>query len=218
MKYKSCCPNCDKPQGRWECFEPFPGFANQCKGCGAHYKSSKFASLIGIFIGMAIAGSFISADKSFITWQVALIITFILLAITTYASPYFIRLVELKESDRNIIKRWMLPFLRWQIFIIVFVIVLILANAFALVINHKSLIASCCMQEKIKNVESVEKLKLVIQSENNLVISFSKLYKSLLELNVSISIFILIYLVLNLLFYFKIRDSHNNSVEKEAVT
>jgi hypothetical protein len=218
MKYKSCCPKCDKPQTRWDFYQPCPGFANQCKGCGTNYKSNKFSSFIGVCIGLTIAGSFISADKDFITWQVALIITFILLATTAYANPYFTKLVELKESDKNIINKWMLPFLRWQIFIIVFVILLVLANAFALVINHKNLNAGCCTEEKIEKIESVEKLKLVIQSENYLFMSFSELYKSLLELNVFISIFVFIYLMPNLLFYFKVRDSHNNSVKTEAVT
>jgi len=218
MKYKSCCPKCDKPQSRWEAFEPFPGFANQCRGCGTDYKVGKFSSFFGAVIGLVIVGCLISADKDFITWPAALIVTSILLSTTVYASPYFTKLVELKESDRNIINKWMLPFLRWQIFIIIFVILLILANAFTLVMNQKSLNVSCCTQEMIEKVESVEKLKLVIQSENNFFLSLSKLYKSLLKLNVSISIFVLFYLISNLLFYFKVRGSHNNSIEKEAAT
>jgi hypothetical protein len=218
MKYKSCCPNCEKPQTRWEFLEPFPNFANQCKGCRTLYKSSKFSFYFGTLIGLAIVGVFISADKNLITWQVAFAITFIILAITAYASPYFTNLVGLKESERNIINKWMLPYLKWQFFIIAFAILLIFANAFTLVINQKSLNASCCMQDKIEKVESIEKIKLIIQSESKLFMTFSKLYKSLFELNVTISIGLFILLMFNVLFYFKIRDLHNTYPQKETIT
>jgi uncharacterized protein (DUF983 family) len=214
MKYQSCCPKCKKPQSRWESFEPFIGFANQCGVCGADYKTSKLSSLLSVVIGLVIVGCFISADKYYIAWSTALVVTFILLALTIFASPYVTRLVEMQESKRSIMNKWMLPFLRGQILIFVFAIFLILANVLTLVIGNKSLEASCCTEERIEKIESAEKLKLVLKAENDLLVSITKLYKSLLKLNITLSFCVLFYLVLNLLFYFKIRDSQNKSRKK----
>ena len=215
MKYKSCCPRCGKPQSRWDFSQPCPALPINAKFVRTDYKSNRISSFIGVCIGLIVAGSLISADKGFITWETGLIVTLILLVATTYASPYFIGLIELKESDRNMMKKWMLPFLRWQIFIIVFVILLISINAFTLVINEKFSNSICCTQDKVEKVESIEKLKLVIQSESNLFMSFSKMYKALLKFNVSISFFVFLYLVFNLLFYYKIRDIYNAGIKKE---
>ena len=218
MKIRSTCPNCSRPQNRWEFFEPFPGFINQCAACGTYYKSSKFSITIGIFVGLIVAASLILAGEHVITWGMAITITLILLLSTLYVSPYFIKLINVEDSKKHIIFKWMLPFFKWQLFIIIFVIILIVANGSMQVFNEKYKERYREIGVKVENIHSVEKIKKIATSTNKLMLSEVKLYETFLEMNTAISSALFLLLMFNLLFYFKIRPSHNkaNSADKKS--
>jgi hypothetical protein len=215
MKYISCCPKCAKHQSRWETFAPFVGFTNECSDCRTGYKKGKLSEFIGAVVGLVVVGSYISVDKDIIAWPTALIASAILLILFTYAGPYFTKLIELKKPYGNIMKRRMKSFLWGQVFILIFAILILLANAITIK-YYSNIETRCCAKEQIEKIQSVEKLKLVAKSQIDLLAATEGLYKSLLGLNVTISIAILVYLILDLLFYLKIRDALNKNSEKDA--
>jgi len=215
MKYISCCPKCAKHQSRWETFAPFVGFTNECSDCRTGYKKGKLSEFIGAVVGLAIVGSYISVDKAIIAWPTALIASAVLLILFTYAGPYFTKLIELKKPYGNTMKRRMKSFLWGQVFVLIFAILILLANA-TTIKYYSNLETKCCAKEQIEKIQSVEKLKLVAKSQIDLLVATEGLYISLLGLNVTISIAILVYLILDLLFYLKIRDALNENSEKDA--
>ncbi len=209
MEYSSICPNCSKPQSRWDITDPYPGFVNSCKDCGADYKATKRTNVISILISLPIVALFILASKEYIEWPVSLTSSLLFLLILVYASPYYAKLIEVPKPHRNIMKKWFIPYLRWQVVILVFAIILLGANVLMLSHNDLSKKEYCCLMEKVEGLENVGDLKKVIEYQNNSWLLLHKMDKSVFKLNIIISGVLILFLLINILFYFKIRSAHN---------
>ena len=107
MEYKSKCPSCNKPQTRWQTFEPFPGYINQCSACGEDYKTRKISCIIGLLVAVIIVSGYIMADKEIVPWAATYIGSFALLIMTIYLCPYF---VKLKSAPNTYGNSWVTPF------------------------------------------------------------------------------------------------------------
>ncbi len=212
MKYKSNCPKCHKQQSRWEMLEPFPGFINQCEDCGTDYKSGKLSYLIGGLFGLALVACFIMADKDFLQWPVAIITISALLLAAIILTPYYTKLIEAPEQPTNILQKWMLPFVRWQVFLITFVIIIIIGNSYISILNEEKRLSYYALQEKTKSMESPEKLKVLAEHNYTLLFLELEFQNILIKFNIRISCMLLLLFTLNFVFYFKVKYSHNKSL------
>ena len=215
MEYKSNCPSCNKPQTRWQTFEPFPGYINQCSACGEDYKSSKTSCIIGLLVAVIIVSSYVMADKGIIPWIALYMGSFALLIITIYLCPYFMKLKSTLNTHGGSIKKWITPFFRMQVFTIFVVTILVGTNLFMqeLIINNQELHSKA--NDAINVTDNIEIFKKIAIYENDSILNELAVYKALAQLNKTLSIGVFLLLLLNMLFYFKIKASHNKAINSD---
>jgi len=216
MEYKSICPKCNESQTRWDSLEIFPGFINQCGSCGTEYKTSKYSCYAGILIGVLLVVLYILADKNIIHWYASLFFITLLVSATIYLTPFFVKLHPAPEADRNIVKMWMLPFIRGQILPAILLVLLIFANNYIHSYNDLNKAEYKEIEQTIVKTDSAEKLKIIAKYENFLLISDIELFEILISFNNVIYLLIIFNLSFNFIFYFKIKHTHNNTFKRDA--
>ena len=215
MKWKSNCPKCGARQTRWEIYDPLLGFINQCKYCGTDYKSDKFSNYCFAITGLAIVAIFILADKGFIPWIISLLLIVFLVSAIFYLSPYLTTCIEDIEIQKDIAKKWMIPFFRYQLFIIIFIIILVAANVFMQGFNKWRSDNYLGLVDKIENTSSIGRLQSIAKQNNALLLNEIRFQTITSEFNTAFSIIILFLIFQNLIFYYKIRHSHNKPIHAD---
>ncbi len=194
MNKISLCPNCRVLQSRWDFYEPVPGFINHCKHCGTHFKCGKLKNIIDFTLGGLVATLLIFAYKEITPLTSSVAGAMLLLLALLYLNPFYTKLFEVQNVDGNLMKKWMIPLVKWQAFIIAYLGFVLGTNLFVLIYlsEHKEKI--CCATEKIEKITSIEKLKEIAIWESDMLQALVEFKTTMLDANImlaSVSILLL---------------------------